>query len=142
MAYQLQRNKEGKEDNKEHCNEATGLNKPHQGEIMPAIFKVSPDEQGFFQFEFFDNQGARIFFSPAFQEKALADQAIQEVRVGSMMSQFISKGKTPEGCFFFLINNQSGDTVAKSVLFDNEMHFNNALHHVRDSACIAEVSYE
>ncbi|WP_221801805.1 hypothetical protein [Oceanobacter mangrovi] len=109
---------------------------------MAAVFKVSPDEQGLFQFEYFNGKGERLMVSQVFADQAATDQAIQEVRVGSMMSQFISKGQTPEGSFFFTIANQSGQTLVKSIPFENEMQFNNALHQVRDGACIASIAYD
>jgi len=108
---------------------------------MTAIFKVSPDDEGFFQFEFINGKGELILLSAAFQAKDMAEKAIQDVRVGSLMSQNIAKGKTPDGAYFFLIKDQSGDPVAKSVLFDNELIFNNALHSVREDACIADITY-
>ena len=112
-----------------------------QGNIMSAVFKISPDEEGFFQFEFVNSKGEIILLSPAFEQKEMAEKAIQDVRVGSLMSQNIAKAKTPDGGFFFMINDQSGTAVAKSILFDNEMLFNNALHSVREDACIADIAY-
>lgn len=108
---------------------------------MAAEFKVSPDKQGLFRFEYFNGQGEHLMTSPAYGDKERTDKAIQEMRVGSMMSQFISKGQTADGAFFFKISNQNGDIVAQSIAFENEMRFNNALHQVRDGACIAAISY-
>ena len=79
--------------------------------------------------------------SPSFEGREMIDKAIQDTRVGSMMSQFIAKGQTPEGGLFFLIKDNSGLPVARSILFSDEMLFNNALHTVRDDACIAAVDY-
>ncbi|MBM95963.1 MAG: DUF1508 domain-containing protein [Oceanospirillaceae bacterium] len=109
---------------------------------MAAEFKVTSDEQGLFHFVYFNGRGERLMSGPTFSDRRLTDQAIQEVRVGSMMSQFISKGQTADGDLYFRISNQNGETVAQSVTFDNEMVFNNALHQVRDGACVATVTYE
>lgn len=109
---------------------------------MAAEFKVTSDEQGQFHFVYVNGRGEQLMTGLTYPDKPLTEQAIQEVRVGSMMSQFIAKGQTAEGALFFRISNQNGETIAESVAFDNEMVFNNALHQVRDGACIAAITYE
>lgn len=108
---------------------------------MPAEFKVIPSSDGQCKFEFVNTQGEHVLFSNPFADKTSIEKAIQDVRVGSMMSQFIAKGKSPEGEFYFIVKDTSGTELAKSVGFSNEMQFDNALHNFRDSACIAEINY-
>lgn len=108
---------------------------------MPAVFEISQGENGFCQFSFIDSKGERLLMSDMYEDKALAEKAIQDVRVGSLMSQFIAKGKTPGGEMFFVVKDNSGEVIAKSVLFNDEMRFDNALHQLKDNACIAEITY-
>jgi len=108
---------------------------------MPGIFKVVPEDEGFFQFEYINPKGELLMTSPAFEGKDMLDKAIQDTRVGSMMSQLITKGQTADGNMFFMIKDSNGLPVARSILFNDEMQFNHALHTVRDDACIAAVDY-
>ena len=108
---------------------------------MAAAFQISTVEDGFFQFSFVNDGGDSVLVSPEFENRELVEKAIQDVRVGSLMSQQIAKGKTPAGEWFFLIKDSSGKVIAKSILFDNEMIFDNALHNVRENACIAEMTF-
>lgn len=108
---------------------------------MTATFSVSAANNGFYQFHLVDGKGEPLLISPEYESKELLEQAIQDVRVGSLMSQFIAKGKTPEGEMSFVIKDKTGSVIAKSMLFDNEMNFDNALHKVKDNACIAEITY-
>ncbi|MAD44953.1 MAG: DUF1508 domain-containing protein [Oceanospirillaceae bacterium] len=108
---------------------------------MPGTFRVVTENEGFFQFEYLNPKGELLMTSPAFEGKEMIDKAIQDTRVGSMMSQFIAKGQTADGGLFFMIKDSGGLPVARSILFSDEMLFNNALHTVRDDACIAAVDY-
>lgn len=108
---------------------------------MAAAFQVSSIEDGLFQFSFVNGKGEQVLISPEFENQSTAEEAIQAVRVGSLMSQQIAKGKTPDGEWFFMIRDSHGQVVAKSVLFSSEMIFDNALHNVRENACIAEITY-
>ena len=103
------------------------------------IFELTNGPDTGFHFEYFAASGEKLMLSAEFPSKAEAERAIQEVRVGSMMSQMISVGNEPGGNKFFVIKNEAGQVLVKSVLFDSEMLFNNALHAVRDNACVAEV---
>ena len=105
---------------------------------MAATFELK-SEDSIFSFDFINGNGEKLLMSAEFATKEEAERAIQDVRVGSMMSEMISVGKGPEGETFFIIKNQGGKILVKSVLFTNEMVFNNALHAVRDNACIAAV---
>ncbi|MFV8816600.1 DUF1508 domain-containing protein [Haliea sp. E17] len=108
---------------------------------MAATFRITTADDGFYQFNYLNGQGESVLVSPEFENKSLLEKAIQEVRVGSLMSQQIAKGKTPGGEFFFMIKDSDGQVVAKSILFDTEMLFDNALHNVRENACLAELSF-
>lgn len=108
---------------------------------MAASFLIDSIEEGFFQFSYLNSKGERVLMSPQFETRSMVEKAIQDVRVGSLMSQQIAKGQTPEGEYFFLIKDNGGQVLAKSVLFDNEMSFDNALHNVRENACVAELKY-
>lgn len=75
-----------------------------------------------------------------FLEKKEAEKAINDVKVGSLMSDQIAAGQVPGGETFFVIKDKAGNILVKSILFDSRMVFDNALHAVKDSACIAEIS--
>lgn len=108
---------------------------------MSAIFKVSSLEDGYFQFHFINSQDEMLMMSGEFEGKPTTEKAIQDLRVGSLMSQQIAKAQTPDGDMFFVIKDNSGQVIAKSILFDNEMRCDNALHNVRENACIAKITY-
>ncbi|WP_290580269.1 hypothetical protein [Ketobacter sp.] len=103
-----------------------------------AHFKLCKNADQLFFFEFFDKEGTRLLMSGEYESKEDAAQSIKDVQVGSLMSPQIGAGKTPDGDSFFVIKNNSGQVLVKSVLFESDMVFNNALHRVKDSACIAE----
>ncbi|GAB2190380.1 DUF1508 domain-containing protein [Sessilibacter sp. MAH2] len=106
---------------------------------MAATFELKSTEDSGYQFELLNSNGEVLLISAEFEEKTTAEQAIQDVRVGSMMSEMISVGSGPAGEKFFIIKNKAGQPLVKSQLFADEMMFNNVLHSVRDSACIAAV---
>ncbi len=108
---------------------------------MSALFKVTPVEEGYYQFHLLNGKGEMLLISPEFENRDFIEKAIQEVRVGSLMSQQIAKAKTAKGEMFFLIKDSSGTVIAKSDLFDDEMRFDNALHSVKENACIAEIAF-
>ncbi|MGR9046766.1 MAG: YegP family protein [Gammaproteobacteria bacterium] len=107
---------------------------------MPAIFELKSNDDDQFYFHFLDSKGDLILMSGEFEKKEDAEQAIKDVRVGSLMSNQIAAGKVPEGDSFFVIKDTAGDILVKSVLFNSQMVFDNALHAVKDNACIAEIS--
>ncbi|MBA53216.1 MAG: DUF1508 domain-containing protein [Pseudomonadales bacterium] len=106
--------------------------------MAAAHFKLCKNDDQLFFFEFFDKEGTRLLMSGEYESKADAAQSIKDVQVGSLMSPQIGAGKTPDGDNFFVIKDSAGQVLVKSILFDSEMVFNNALHRVKDSACIAE----
>ena len=75
-----------------------------------------------------------------YPDKDQAEQAIKDVKVGSLMSEQIAAGKVPDGDIFFVIKDTTGDILVKSVLFNSRMVFDNALHAVKDNACVAEIT--
>ena len=112
-----------------------------QGGVMAMIFQVQPVDDGFLQFNLVDGQGELFLIGGEYETRDQVEGAIKDVRVGSLMSQQISKGQTPSGHRFFVIKNTDGQVIAKSTLFESEMNFDNALHHVKDNACVAEITY-
>lgn len=108
---------------------------------MAGAFRVAAVADGYYQFSFLNGQGEPVLTSPEFENRSMVEKAIQDVRVGTLMSQQIAKGKTAGGEWFFMIKDGDGEVIAKSMLFDSEMTFDNALHNVRENACVAELTF-
>ena len=106
---------------------------------MEPFFEVSADAEGQFSFKFFDKDGTLMMMGGLHDNQEAAEKTIQDVRVGSLMSNQVAASKTPDGDMFFVIKDSKGQIIAKSVLFQNQMVFNNALHAVKDAACVAEI---
>lgn len=106
---------------------------------MAISFQLQSTTDSHFIFTGLDAKGELLFSSAKFPSKAEAEKAIQDVRVGSMMSQNIAVGDDSKGGKYFAIKNQIGQILVKSISFDSELVFNNALHSVREGACIAEL---
>jgi uncharacterized protein YegP (UPF0339 family) len=81
-----------------------------------------------------------LLLSGDYPNKAAAEQGIKDVKLGSLMGHQIAAGKTPAGETFFVIKDTHGQIIAKSALFADQMLFDNALHAVKDNACIAGIS--
>lgn len=107
---------------------------------MTATFTITAAEDGGFQFHLMDDNGSALLIGAESDSRDDAEKTIQDVRVGSLMSQQIAKGQTPDSQYFFLIKDSLGNVIAKSDLFADEMEFNNALNRVKETACIAEVA--
>lgn len=107
---------------------------------MPASFELKTNENDRFIFNLLDSDGELIMMSGEYPEKEAAKQAIKDVQVGSLMSEQIAAGQVAEGKPFFVIKDQGGDVLVKSILFDTRMMFDNALHTVKDNTCIAEIT--
>jgi len=107
---------------------------------MTASFELNTNDDGQFYFHFVNGQGELLLMSGEYPDKQQAEQAIQEVKVGSLMSNQIAAGTVPDGNSFFVIKNADGDVLVKSILFDSRMVFDNALHTVKDNACIADIT--
>ena len=106
---------------------------------MPATFELKCNDDDLFYFEFVSSNDELLLMSGAYEVKQDAEQAIKDVQLGSMVSEQIAAGQTKEGGNFFIIKDSGGDVLVKSILFDSRMLFDNALHAVRDNACIAEI---
>lgn len=107
---------------------------------MAASFELKTNEEGFYYFHFVNGNGDLLLMSGEYEDKSDAEQAIKDVKVGSLMSEQIAAGKIADGNSFFIIKDREGTPLVKSNLFDNQMIFDNALHTVKDNACVAEIS--
>lgn len=105
---------------------------------MPAVFELNTSNEQFL-FQLIHTNGDLLLIGKPYADKSSAEQAIKDVRVGSLMSNQLAKGKADDGSHFFVIKNGGGKVVAKSDLIESEMEFDNILHTVKDQACIAEV---
>ncbi len=106
---------------------------------MPATFQLKTNDEKQFFFNFLNGKGELILMSGDYDNKEEAMQAIKEVRTGSLMSNQIAASKVPAGDTFFVIKDASGAIIVKSILFNSNMMFDNALHAVKDNACVAEI---
>lgn len=106
---------------------------------MPATFQLKTNDENQYFFNFLSSKGELILMSGDYENKEEALQAIKEVRTGSLMSNQIAASKVPEGDTFFVIKDATGTIVVKSVLFNSNMVFDNALHTVKDNACVADI---
>ena len=95
--------------------------------------------ENYFTFELNNQAGDTLLFGGEYTSKDEAEADIKAVQVGSLMSPQIAAAKTKDGSKFFVIKSSNGDILAKSALFDNTMEFDNTLHQVKDSACVASV---
>lgn len=107
---------------------------------MAASFELKTNDDGQYFFNFLNGQGELLMMSAEYPDKQQAEQAIKEVKVGSLMSNQIAAGSVPEGSTFFVIKDTGGDILVKSILFSSRMLFDNALHSVKDNACIADIN--
>lgn len=107
---------------------------------MPPTFELRKNEDNQYYFNFLDNDGELVLMSGEYDDKSQAEQAIKDVKVGSLTANQLAAGKVPAGETFFVIKDTSGEILVKSVLFDSRMVFDNTLHMVKDSACVAAVN--
>ena len=107
---------------------------------MPATFQLKRNDENQYSFHLVDGAGELLLISGNYLNKEEAEQAIKDVRVGTLMSNQIGASKTPKGETFFFIKNAAGQILVKSLLFSSAMSFDNALHQVKDNACVAEIS--
>jgi uncharacterized protein YegP (UPF0339 family) len=106
---------------------------------MTATFLLQKNDDNDYFFNFVNGSGELLLISGEYEDKTEAEQAIKNVQVGSLVSEQIAAGKAKEDKLFFVIKDAEGDVLVKSVLFDSRMTFDNALHAVKDNACIAEI---
>lgn len=107
---------------------------------MSATFTISTTPESYFQFNLVDTNGSTLLIGAEFSNREDAEQAITDVRLGSLMSQQIAKAQTKDSEYFFLIKDNVGNVLAKSDLYTDEMQFNNALNRVKETACIAQIA--
>lgn len=107
---------------------------------MPTTFELKTNDDNQYYFHLLDDNGELLMMSGDYPDKEAAENAIKDVQVGSLMSDQIAAGQVADGNTFFVIKDQAGDVLVKSVLFDSRMLFDNALHAVKDNTCIAEVT--
>ena len=106
---------------------------------MAATFELKTNQNDLYYFNFLSGNGELILMSGEYEQKDGAEKAIKDVQVGSLMSQQIAAGKVADGDIFFVIKDSAGQIIMKSVLYSDSMVFDNALHTVKDNACVAEV---
>ncbi len=106
---------------------------------MPATFELKSNDNNAFYFDYVDKNDDIILMSGDYPNKDDAEKAIGDVRVGSLMSHQLAAGKANDGKSFFVIKDAGGDVLVKSILFASQMLFDNALHSVKDNACVAEI---
>lgn len=110
---------------------------------MAATLRITQGtEKGTFRFSYITGTGEELMQSPTFSSKAELDQAVSDLRLGSMMSERISVVLGDDGRKYFQIENLRGQSISRSIGFDSEMLFNNALHSVRTDACVAQIADE
>ena len=107
---------------------------------MSTRFLLTSDEGSRFFVNLVDAEGELLLIGGTYADRTEAEQAIKDIRVGTLMSNQIGASKTPKGETFFYIKNTAGQVIAKSQLFESAMLFDNALHKVKDNTCVAELS--
>ncbi len=107
---------------------------------MTAVFELKANDRQQYYFHLVDGAGEILLLSADYPQKPEAEKAIADVRVSSLMGNQIAAGKTKTGETFFVIKDGSGQIIAKSLLFSSQMLFDNALHCVKDNACVAEIA--
>jgi len=105
---------------------------------MSANFVVKQDENQEYFFNFLNGEDEVILLSANYPDKESTEAAIKDVQLNSLMSQQLAAGKTPEGEMFFVIKGSDDNVLVKSTLYTDRMIMDNALHCVKDNACIAE----
>jgi uncharacterized protein YegP (UPF0339 family) len=114
---------------------------PHNSEEQPmqSRFLIKQNDAQEFFFNFVNQDNEVILLSANYPDMASAKKAIEDVKLNSLMSQQLAAGKTPNGEQFFAIKGSDGSVVTKSVLYTSQMLMDNALHCVKDNACVAEI---
>lgn len=106
---------------------------------MASSFVLKKRQDGDIYFNFVDSTGEIVLISGFYSEKSSAEQAISDVRTYSLVAQQLAAGKTKDGDQFFVIKDDDGDILVKSALYSSQMVMDNALHCVKDNACVADV---
>jgi uncharacterized protein YegP (UPF0339 family) len=103
-------------------------------------FVLKQNENGDIYFNFLNSDGEIVLISGEYPDKAMAEEAIEDLKLNSLMSQQLAAGQTKDGAQFFVIKGSNGDILVKSALYTSQMVMDNALHCVKDNVCIAEVT--
>lgn len=111
-----------------------------RGISMAIRFEIKSNEQQEFSFHLLNDANEVLLMSALYPDQSSLEDCIKQVRVGTLMGHLIAAGKTPGGETFFVIKNDKGQVIAKSGLYANQMEFDNALHSVKDNACIAAIT--
>ncbi|WP_455366820.1 YegP family protein [Kaarinaea lacus] len=106
---------------------------------MASSFVLKQNENGEIYFNFLNSDGEVVLISGEYPDKTMAEEAIKDVKLNSLMSQQLAAGKTKDGAQFFVIKGTNGDILVKSALYTSQMVMDNALHCVKDNVCVAEV---
>ena len=104
-----------------------------------SCFILNKSEDGDIYFNFLNSEGDIVLISGFYDEKSMAEEAIDDVKKNSLISQQLAAGRTKDGGQFFVIKGSNGDILVKSALYTSQMVMDNALHCVKDNACVAEV---
>ena len=105
---------------------------------MNVSFVLQQNTNNEYFFHFLDSNDEIVLFSDTYPDREAAEAAIKDVQTNSLISQFLAAGKTPNNEMFFVIKDKDGGVLVKSNLYTSNMKFDNALHCVKDNACIAE----
>ncbi len=106
---------------------------------MSSRFELKQDEDSKIYFNFLNSAGEVILMSASYPEKTLAEEAIKDLKMNSLMSQQLAAGRTKDGGQFFVIKGSNGDVLVKSALYTSQMVMDNALNCVKDNVCVADV---
>jgi len=106
---------------------------------MTAKFVIKQDLNNQYYFQFLDSNNDIVLLSSRYDSKSSVDAAIKDVQLNSLMSQQLAGGRTEDGEMFFVIKGSDGGVIVKSALYVSQMKMDNALHLVKDNACVAEV---
>ena len=107
---------------------------------MSSSFILKKDLNDEYYFHFVDANNEIVLLSARYPDKDSAETAIKDVKLNSLMSQQLAGGKTPDGEMFFVIKGSDGDILVKSALYTSQMKMDNALHCVKDNACVADIN--
>lgn len=88
---------------------------------MPPVFELRKNDEDYYYFHFLNGEGELILLSAEYPEKASAEAAINDVRVGSLTANQIAAGRVAGGETFFVIKDTAGDVLVKSVLYNDRM---------------------
>jgi uncharacterized protein YegP (UPF0339 family) len=103
-------------------------------------FVLKQNDNGEIYFNFLDKDGEVVLISGEYPDKTLAEEAIKDVKLNSLMSEQLAAGRTKDGAQFFVIKGSNGDILVKSALYTSQMIMDNALHCVKDYVCVAETT--